>query len=143
MYKIIFIPLAVGFIAQVLKFIIKLAKGEKLSLSLVFSYGGIPSAHTALALSVLILIGLTQGIFNAIFAVAMVFTILIIRDALGIRKYLDSHSQAINKLVNELPNNHQDGFIAQKEQIGHTPLEVLLGAILGGALTVLLYWILP
>lgn len=143
MYKIIAIPLAVGFLTQAFKFFYKLAQGKKFSLDLLLSYGGIPSTHTAFSLSVLILVGIAEGVFSAVFAVAMVFTILIIRDALGIRRYLDKHSKSINKLVAELPNGRQDGFPSPPEEIGHTRLEVVAGAIVGTILSLILYWILP
>ncbi len=143
MYKIVVIPLAVGLIAQVLKFSIKLIRGKKFTLSLILSYGGMPSTHTAFALAVLIIVGLYEGIFSAVFAVAMVFTILIIRDALGIRRYLDKHSQSINKLIAALPNGQRNGLASYCEEIGHTPLEVGLGIITGAVLTLLFYWLLP
>lgn len=143
MYQTILIPLIVGFIAQALKVAIKLAKGQNFNRGILIGYGGMPSTHTAFSLSVLILIGLYEGIFSSIFAVAMVFTILIVRDALGLRRYLDEHSKAINKLVYELPDDKKNGFVTQIEKIGHTLSEVLGGAILGIILTLLLYWFLP
>jgi len=143
MYKIVVIPLAVGFLTQGLKFVIKIGRGKKAGLSLLFGYGGIPSTHTAFSLSVLILVGLYEGIFTVAFGIAMVFTILILRDALGIRKSLDNHARAINKLVQNLPNSQKNGLADQKEHIGHTPLEVILGIVLGGVFTMLLYWLLP
>ncbi len=142
MYQIILIPLIVGAITQVLKITIKLAKGQSFHRGILIGYGGMPSTHTAFSLSVLILVWLYEGIFSSVFAVAMVFTILIIRDALGLRRYLDEHSKAINRLVRELPNGKQNGFSIQIEKIGHTLPEVLGGAILGIVLTLLLYWLL-
>lgn len=143
MYQIILIPLIVGFVTQVLKVAIKLAKGQSFNRGILIGYGGMPSTHTAFSLSVLILIGLYEGIFSSIFAVAMVFTILIVRDALGLRRYLDEHGKAINKLVRELSDDKKNGFAIQREKIGHTLSEVLGGAILGITLTLLLYWLLP
>lgn len=143
MYKIVVIPLAVGLIAQMLKFTIKLIQGKKFAPGLILSYGGIPSTHTAFALAVLIIVGLFEGIFSTVFAVALVFTILIIRDALGIRHYLDKHSQSINKLIAALPNGQRHGLPSYCEEIGHTPLEVGLGIITGTVFTLLLYWLLP
>jgi len=143
MYKIVIIPLVVGLLVQIFKFAIKIAKGKRGSFSLLFDYGGVPSTHTAFSLSVLILVGLYEGVFTVAFGIAMVFTILILRDALGIRKSLDNHAKAINQLTEQLPNGLKNGLADQKEHIGHTPLEVVLGAVLGGALTVSLYWLLP
>ncbi|MDP2918318.1 MAG: divergent PAP2 family protein, partial [bacterium] len=102
-----------------------------------------PSTHTAFSLSVVILVALYESVFSSMFAVAMVFTILIIRDALGLRRYLEEHSRAINQIINTLPNNQNGGFINQTEQIGHTLREVLGGGMLGILLTLLLYFILP
>jgi len=142
MYKIVLIPLIVVSLGQILKAIIKIRKGQSFHRGILISYGGMPSTHTAFSLSVLILVFVYEGL-SASFAIAVVFSILMIRDALGIRIYMEEHSKAINKLLKNLPPNYTEGLKTQEEHIGHTIPEILGGAIFSIALTVLLYLILP
>jgi len=142
MYKIVLIPFVIVILGQILKAIIKIKKGQNFNRGILISYGGMPSTHTAFSLSVLILVFVYEG-FSASFAIAVVFTILMIRDALGIRIYMENHSKAINRLLKNLPQNYTKGLKAQEEHIGHTVPEILGGAIFSIILTILLYLILP
>lgn len=141
--KLLLIPLIVGLICFSLKIIIKSIKGT-FSWKLSSTYGGMPSIHTALVVSLSTVIGLAEGIFSPSFAITAIFSLIIIRDAVGYRRYLGIHSQVLNNIINEHPNKDRIKYPAHlQEQLGHTPTEALVGAIIGFVAAILLYIIIP
>ena len=97
------------------------------------AYSGMPSGHSALTIALTTIVGLKEGLSSPLFAVCLVVTILIIRDALGIRRYLGQHGKILNLLVKDLD---EDQLLDLKyphllEQIGHTPAQVLVGGLIG------------
>ena len=138
-YFYLIIPLIVAVIIQLIKIIIQISKG-KFSWKNLIDYGGMPSGHTALVVSITTLIFFNYGLANVFFAVSFILTILIIRDALGFRRYLADHSKAINELIKDLPDELEYKYKIQEERIGHTAGEVLGGAVISIILTYLLYY---
>jgi len=138
LYVFLIIPLVVAIIVQVIKGIIDISKG-RFSWKNFSGYGGMPSGHTALVVSLATVIGFKEGIQTPAFAITLVLTILIIRDALGFRRYMSDHSRAINDLVKDLPDELEYKYKIQEERIGHTPAEVIVGAILSFVFTYILY----
>jgi len=90
-----------------------------------------PSTHSALSVSVAVSIGYIEGWDSALFALASVFAIVVMADAAGVRRATGEQAKALNKLMliffkeNRLKNGRM------KEFIGHTPFEVIVGAIIG------------
>lgn len=103
------------------------------------SYGGMPSGHSAFVISLVTVVGLTEGIASSAFAVSVVFAAIIIRDAVGLRMYMGRHGQMINHLVRHLPPDEQTRFPHLGERLGHTYGEAIIGALLGFSLALLLY----
>ncbi len=135
MYNIIILPLISALIAQIIKFIIK---PKKLNWKILTSYSGMPSGHTAMVVSLATIVGLQEGWNSPIFGLAFIFAFLIIRDAVGLRQYLGSHGKILNILVKDLK---EDEFLDKKyprllEKIGHTPLQVIIGGIIGFAVSI-------
>jgi acid phosphatase family membrane protein YuiD len=141
--KLILIPLVVGLICFALKILIKSIKGT-FSWELSSTYGGMPSIHTAFVVSLSTVIGLAEGIFSPSFAISAIFSLIIIRDAVGYRRYLGIHSKVLNSIILELPHKERVKFPSHlQEQLGHTPTEALVGAIIGFVTATLLYIIIP
>ena len=141
--KLILIPLIVGLICFGLKIIIKAINGT-FSWELSATYGGMPSIHTAFVVSLSTVVALYEGIFSALFAVTAIFSLIIIRDAVGYRRYLGVHSQVLNNIIQELPHKERVKFPPHlQEQLGHTPFQAVIGAIIGLVMAVLLYIIIP
>lgn len=143
---LVLIPLAVGFFTQFIKAIVE--TNGRLTLRALDAYGGMPSSHTALAVSLMTVIGLSEGLASPLFAAATIMAILVVRDAIGFRHYLGGHSQALNLMVKVLPAAEQGRFRRFREKLGHTPLEAFVGAVVGFCLTAILYlallpWIEP
>lgn len=131
-YHILILPLAALAIAQGLKIFIH---GNKLEFSLqnLFAYSGMPSGHSALIVSLTTIIGLESGFDSADFALSFILAIIVIRDALGIRRYLGQHGKTLNILVNDLKDDEvlEKKYPHLLEKIGHTPTQVLVGAMIG------------
>ena len=137
-YSYIIIPIIVGITSQALKLITDGVKGNLDIKNMFESYGGMPSTHTAFSVSITTLIGLKLGFDSAVFGAALVFTVLIMRDAASFRNILGRQAIIINKFIKALPANEKKNISFFKERIGHTYLEVGAGAILGIGLTYIL-----
>ncbi|MFH0779587.1 MAG: divergent PAP2 family protein [Parcubacteria group bacterium] len=129
-YQVIIIPIVAAVLAQIAKLIISAVK-HQFSWKELFSYGGMPSSHAALVFSLALMAGLADGWDSTIFAIAVVFGIIIIRDAAGLRRVVGKQSHAINELVHKLPAVSSDEFNYLNERIGHTPLELFYGCLIG------------
>jgi acid phosphatase family membrane protein YuiD len=128
---LIIIPLIAVAATQVIKFIIASTRGE-LSLRTLLTYGGMPSAHTAFVIAVATVVAMHEGIASSAFAVAAVFGMLIIRDAIGLRQFLSQHSRVLNMLIKDLPDEMEAKYPQQlAERLGHTPLQATVGALIG------------
>lgn len=89
-----------------------------------------PSAHTAFVVSLATTVALNEGIQSADFAIAVIFALLIIRDAIGLRQFLGLHGKILNVLLHE---HKQDEARYPKlvERLGHTPLQATVGGLIG------------
>ncbi|MBD3247973.1 divergent PAP2 family protein [Candidatus Falkowbacteria bacterium] len=138
MYLIILLPLISGFIAQGLKLLIKSNRKTKLKNFLV-TYSGMPSGHSASVVSLAVISGLREGFESSAFAISLILAIIVIRDALGIRRYLGEHGKTLNILVHDL----KDDDVLEKryphllEEIGHTPAQVAVGSSIGLAVSLI------
>ena len=141
-YQFILIPLGISLLTQlVVKQLIEAIRG-KFSWKNLISYGGMPSAHSALVVSLATIIGLQEGLSSSSFAVSFFFAVIVITDAIGFRGYLTEHSKAINRLIIDLPDELEYKYKTLNERISHTISQVIVGAITGFILTYLTFIIL-
>lgn len=138
-FQLIIIPLVVAIITQVLKLSIDSIKGNLNLKNIFISYGGMPSAHTALVVSVTTLVGIQQGLSSSLFAVSLIFTIIIMRDAVTFRNILGNQGKLLNQLVSNLPKIQRKNMPSFMERIGHSLSEVIIGAIWGAGSTFIIY----
>ncbi|MCL1936712.1 MAG: divergent PAP2 family protein [Defluviitaleaceae bacterium] len=119
------------FIAQLIKLIISILHHKKFDMSLLVSSGGMPSSHTSLTVSMATKIGIIEGFSSTFFAIAAVFCMVVMYDAMGVRRQAGKHAQILNILIlNNLAQNIKD-FGKLKELVGHRPIEVFFGMVLG------------
>ncbi len=133
-------PIVAFAIAQGTKIIIRSTK-RKLKFRDIFAYSDMPSGHTAVVTSLVTVIGLSQGVDSPLFAISFVFALIVIVDAIGLRNYLGQHGKTLNVLVKDL---HEDSFLDFSypkllEKIGHTPLQVFVGALVGIFTSIILF----
>lgn len=120
--------------AQVLKTITAFWKNQKFHVERIVGAGGMPSSHTSLVVSLASAVGLHNGFESPLFAVSVVLAGIVMYDAAGVRRAAGKQAKVINKLVQEMRAEHRVREGRLKELLGHTPLEVLAGAVLGFAI---------
>lgn len=98
-------------------------------------YGGMPSAHSAFAFSLLTVIAVVSGLSSPLFVIATVVAVIILDDALRMRIFLGRHGEALVRLISLLPQDEQKAFPPLEKKLGHEPLEALAGAAMGIGLT--------
>ncbi|MEK7097323.1 MAG: divergent PAP2 family protein, partial [Patescibacteria group bacterium] len=103
-YKIIFLPILAGFIAQVIKFFIR-SNNQRFKFRNILAYSGMPSGHSALVISLATITGLAEGLDSSSFAISLILAVIVIRDAIGIRRYLGEHGKILNILVEDLKDD--------------------------------------
>ncbi len=130
-YIYLIVPVISALSAQIIKFIGESIKYKKLNWERLFNgNGGMPSTHTSFTFSLTITIGILQGITSPLFAIALVFSCVVGYDAMGLRMESGKQAIAINKIADEIFfRNTKIGIKHLKEQLGHKPLEVLMGII--------------
>ena len=104
-----------------------------------FSAGGIPSAHSAFVTALSVSVGLGSGFGSDVFAVACVFSIIIIYDSWRLRGAVQRHAKALNKLSRVNGNLNLGAF---NENIGHTLIEIVTGMVAGGGLAALAFFLI-
>ena len=132
------------FIAQLIKTIIAFVKHGNLNLERMVGSGGFPSSHTALVAALTTAIGLQEGLQSSSFAIALVFSLIVMYDASGVRLAAGRQAAILNQLIRHFAERKiqlkGDGKLL-KELIGHTPFEVFGGILLGIAIAVSLYFL--
>ena len=120
------------FSSQVIKFLLTLLVTGKVKLERLTGSGGMPSSHTAMVVSATIATARVEGLGSAAFAIALVVACIVMYDATGVRRQAGEHAKQLNK-INRDNDDDNDSFEDEllKEKLGHTPLEVLGGSLLG------------
>lgn len=129
--KILIGSLAAWVVAQVLKTILYAAINKTFDIKRLFGDGGMPSGHSATVTSMAISCGLVYGFDSGIFAIAAIVAIIVMHDATGVRLETGKQAKIINELVEHLKDKRIPDEEKLKEFVGHTPLQVLCGAVLG------------
>jgi acid phosphatase family membrane protein YuiD len=114
----------VHLICQIFKLIFYSIKEGKFRLKLFFSAGGMPSTHAAFVSALTISIGLWEGFFSQLFAIAFVFSTVVIYDAVSLRGTVQKQSKVLNELMQLMPENKCTNV---KEMVGHSVLETGIG----------------
>lgn len=126
------------FVAQVLKVIIVLVKDKRIDFSRFIGSGGMPSSHSAFVTSLSVAIGITNGFSSELFAISAVLALVVMYDAAGVRRAAGEQAKILNLMVEEWESqNFKNTEVRLKELLGHTPLQVVAGAILGIAIAIL------
>lgn len=129
--KYIWVPFFTWLSIQVFKVIVDSIKLKKLNLRRLCGAGGMPSSHTAVVMVISIMIGKNVGFGSYAFAATFIFSLIVMYDAAGVRRAAGEQASLLNKII-ETPG--LSGLEVQKrlmEALGHTPIQVLVGAIIG------------
>ncbi|KAL0447226.1 UNVERIFIED_CONTAM: putative membrane protein YuiD [Sesamum latifolium] len=119
-------------IAQSTKFVTSWYKEKRWDLKQLVGSGGMPSSHSSTVTALAVAIGLQDGFGGSLFAIALVLALVVMYDATGVRLHAGRQAEVLNQIVCELPAEHP---LAEsrplRELLGHTPPQVVAGAILG------------
>lgn len=137
--SIVFVCILSWFAAQLLKVLICFWQEKKFDLKLFFSSGGMPSSHSAFVSSLGICVGLKSGFDSELFAICFVFGLIVMYDASGVRRAAGKQAKVINIIVENIEGLGIKIDEKLKELLGHSPIEVISGAILGIAVALLFY----
>ncbi|MCL4487908.1 MAG: divergent PAP2 family protein [Chloroflexi bacterium] len=118
-------------LAQVLKVLIELVWKRHLNLRLLTSAGGMPSSHSAAVCALATAIAIHDGVSSSLFAFSVVFAMIVMYDAAGVRRAASIQARILNQIIDELFQGHPISETHLRELLGHTPIEVVAGAALG------------
>ena len=137
-------PLVAGVMSmimtQVLKAIFCYLSLGYLDSKKIFSSGGMPSSHSSLVCSLTTAIGLKEGFTSSSFCICVVFSMIVLYDAAGVRQLVGKQAILLNQLLEDLLKKGEFKADKLSELLGHTPLEVLAGALLGMGVAFTLYY---
>lgn len=117
--------------AQILKVIIHRAIAGHWDWGVAWSTGGMPSTHSAIVAGLATSVALQHGLQDTRFAITVVFAGIVMYDAAGIRRAAGLHAHILNQILAELFEGHPLSQAQLRELLGHTPLQVLVGALVG------------
>ena len=137
--ELIAAPIVTMFIVQSIKLATDGIKGNFNIKSFMATYGGMPSGHAAFVTALTTAVGLNYGVDNPAFGVAVIFSLLVITDAMYLRRRIDLVAQAANHIVATLPMEKRGTFTKLETKIEHTLPQVAVGAVCGFIIAFLLH----
>lgn len=125
------VVLIAWFAAQFLKVLIILITKKNLNVSLFISSGGMPSSHSAFSTSLAVGVGKITGFDSLEFAISFAFAMIVMYDAAGVRRAAGKQAKILNSIIEDYYHDSHFNKERLKELLGHTPIEVFAGALLG------------
>ena len=142
-YEVLASLIVTNFSAQLIKTIIYSIRNKHVDLPMLFHTGGMPSSHSASVVAMSTSIGLIDGFDSIQFALAFCLSSVVMYDSAGVRRSAGKQAEVLNTIVEELfSKSHKISKSKLRELLGHSPKEVLVGAIFGiGVSFALRYWL--
>ncbi|KAG7028546.1 yuiD, partial [Cucurbita argyrosperma subsp. argyrosperma] len=119
------------FFSQSTKVLLNFFVERKWDLKIMFGCGGMPSSHSALCTALTTSVALCHGVADSLFPVCLGFSLIVMYDAIGVRRHTGMQAEVLNLILEDLFEGHPIRKRKLKELLGHTPLQVLAGALLG------------
>jgi len=136
--KFLLAPLVAWAIAQAAKVILSSTRRRKLNLRVLAETGGMPSSHAAIVMGMTTAVGKYAGVSSAAFAIALIFSFVVMYDAAGLRRAAGRPAGVLTPRVEDLVHMRGMQEPVLRELLGHTPVEVIVGALLGVGVGLLL-----
>lgn len=130
-YKYLVVPFGTWLGIQIFKVIWDLVATKKFNFKRILQSGGMPSSHTAVVISLSTMIGKAEGITSPLFGIAIIFSFIVMYDAAGVRRAAGKQAQLLNKIVETPGLTGVEVSERLVEVLGHTPTQVLVGALVG------------
>ena len=121
-----------AFFAQLLKFFIFTIKSRKINFKIFTTTGGMPSSHSAGVMGLATSVGIIEGFDSVAFAIAIGFALITMYDAAGVRRAAGKTAACLNKMMDDFYKHDVQALGGKlKELLGHTPFDVMMGALFG------------
>ena len=131
-YEAIASGLLAAFTGQIIKFTLFTVQTKKINFKIFTTTGGMPSTHSAGVMGLSTIVGLLEGFDSVLFAIAIGYSLVIMYDAAGLRRAAGKTAASLNRMMEEFYNHDLHAVGGKlKELLGHTPLEVFVGAAYG------------
>ena len=137
--RTVVIPFILWFAVQTFKILTDLIRYKKFDVKRIMGAGGMPSSHSAVVCSVATCIGFEYGIDSGIFALAVAFAFIVMYDAAGVRRAAGKQARILNKILQTPGLSKVEIQEKLTEALGHTPIQVIVGALVGIIVPVLVY----
>ena len=131
-------PVVAWAFAQAAKLTMTSVRQRRLNLRVLAETGGMPSSHSAIVAGLTTAVGKYSGVASAPFAIALIFSFVVMYDAAGLRRAAGRQAEVLNRLVEDLVHMRGVQEARLRELLGHTPIEVLVGAVIGFVVGLLL-----
>ena len=128
-------------ISQVIKVILLRFEEKRWNIWHFFEAGGMPSSHSATVVALVLSVALEFGVKSALFTACLVLALVVIRDAMGIRRAAGRQAEIINKIVDDVYSTRKERVEKLKEILGHDPIEVFAGSGIAILVTILIYYV--
>lgn len=121
-----------AFFAQLIKFFIFTIKSRKINFKIFTTTGGMPSSHSAGVMGLATSVGIIEGFDSVVFAISVGFALITMYDAAGVRRAAGKTAACLNKMMDDFYKHDVQALGGKlKELLGHTPFEVIMGALFG------------
>jgi hypothetical protein len=127
--RLIWAVASAWFLTQGVKVVVTFFQESKWRWHRFIEPGGMPSSHAAMVIALLTGVGIKEGILSTLFAVTLIFSLAIIYEAIGVRKKVEQQAQILNQIIGRLSQNEVKKDF--RETLGHKPLDVVVGSIIG------------
>ena len=140
--KALWIALAIGFLIQCYKGFSEYFRTRHWNLRRFVETGGMPSSHAASVSALSTIVGLQEGLTSLLFGVTLYFSLVVMYDAAGLRRAAGRQAEVLNRLIDQHWKDPEQETHRLMELLGHTPLEVAAGALIGVSTTLIWHWML-
>ncbi len=141
-WEVIIAFVAANLIAQTIKILTVAVKKRTFKWTILFATGGMPSSHSSTVVAMASSVGLIDGFDSTTYAMAVCFATVVMFDAAGLRRNASKQAMVLNRMIKELLSPDSNvRTVKLKEFLGHTPTEVLVGALLGVAVSFSLHYV--
>jgi len=137
--RLLWVTLLAWFIAQALKVLFTLIVDKRFNVLRFVGSGGMPSSHSAFVMSLATGMGKIYGWESPMFTFALVFAFVVMYDAAGVRYAVGKQAIILNEIMKDYQKDRKMSEAQLKELVGHTPIEVFAGAVLG---VVIAFWMI-
>jgi len=140
-WEVILAFITANLIAQTIKILTVAIKKRTFKWTILFATGGMPSSHSSTVVAMATSVGLIEGFASTNYAVAVCFATVVMFDAAGLRRNASKQAMVLNRMIKQLLSPESEtGKVQLKEFLGHTPTEVLVGALLGVAVSLAIHF---